>query len=238
MKSISDQYKQLNEGTLGQAQFLRNVRMALPKFVTNVTSFKDAVTILKNKGIITEAKPTPMEYGMPNEWCNPQEYDLGMRYELDKGTDKEKADKIVCKNLKDNASYYSQLHLAGYNEDAMKIDRKKRTDLPIEVKKDNFVDAANGMKKVKMDTLTEDELKVLVGSVLDEVMSFSEFRKIRKQIADLKADTTTDHSKEIADLEAKLPKRDDTVKQVDNSWVANFYDKPSTGRGGSRYKGD
>ncbi len=170
MKSIFDQYKALNEGTLGQAQFLRNVKMALPKFISNTTTFKDAITILKNKGIISEAKDTnPMEYGMPNEWCNPQEYDLGMRYELGKGTDEEKADKIVCKNLKDNATYYSQLHLAGYNEDAMKIDRKKRTDLPVEVKKDNFVDVANGVKKVKIDTLTEDEVAVLVGRVLSEI---------------------------------------------------------------------
>ena len=168
MKSIFDQYKALNEGTLGQAQFLRNVKMALPKFISNTTSFGDAVKILKNKGIITEAKPSPTEYGMPNEWCNPQEYNLGMRYELDKGTDEEKADKIVKKNLKDNVSYYSQLHLAGYNEDAMKVDRKKRTDLPVEVKKDNFVDAANGVKKVKMDKLTEDEMIILVGRILNE----------------------------------------------------------------------
>lgn len=239
MKSISNQYADLQEGKMSQSQFLRNVKMALPKFVSNVSTFKDAVNILKNKGILVEAKATdPMEYKMPNEWCNPQEYDLGMRYELGKGTEEEKASKIVYKNLKNNVAYYSQLHLAGYNEDAMKTDRKKRTDLPTEVKKDNFVDTANGVKKVKMDTLTEDELKVLVGDVLNEVISFSEFRKIRQQIADLKADTTEDHSEEIADLEAKLPKRDDTVKQVDNSWVANFYDKPSTGRGGSRYKGD
>ena len=169
MKSIFDQYKQLNEGKLGQAQFLRNVKMALPKFISNSTSFNDAVKILKNKGIITEAKAEPQEYGMANDWCNPQEYDLGMRYELDKGTDEEKADKIVKKNLADNVAYYSQLHLAGYNEDAMKKDRKKRTDLPIEVKKDNFIDAANGTKKVKLDKLTEDEMIVLVGSILAEV---------------------------------------------------------------------
>lgn len=169
MKSIFDQYKALNEGKLGQSQFLRNVKMALPKFISNTTSFGDAVKILKNKGIITEAKPSPMEYGMGNDWCNPQEYDLGMRYELDKGTDEEKASKIVYKNLKDNVSYYSQLHLAGYNEDAMKKDRKKRTDLPTEVKGDNFVDTANGVKKVKLDKLTEDEMIVLVGSILAEV---------------------------------------------------------------------
>jgi hypothetical protein len=168
MKSIFDQYKALNEGKLSESQFLRNVKMALPKFISNVTTFKDAVKILKNKGIITEAKPSPMEYETPNEWCNPQEYDLGMRYELGKGTDEEKADKIVCKNLKDNVAYYSQLHLAGYDESAMKKDRKKRTDLSIEVKGDNFVDTANGVKKVKMDKLTEDEMVILVGRILNE----------------------------------------------------------------------
>lgn len=169
MKSIFDQYKALNEGTLGQAQFLRNVKMALPKFISNTTTFKDAVKILKNKGIIAEAKAESQEYGMPNEYTNPQEYDLGMRYELGKGTDEEKASKIVLKNLDGNTAYYSQLHLAGYDESAMKVDRKKRTDLPVEVKDDNFVDTANGVKKVKMDKLTEDELKVLVGNILAEV---------------------------------------------------------------------
>jgi hypothetical protein len=164
MKSIFDQYKALSEGTLGQAQFLRNVKMTLPKFVSNTTSFSDAVKILKSKGIISEAKADDYAH-----YCNPQEYDLGMRYELDKGTDEDKASKIVYKNLADNAAYYSQLHLAGYDESAMAKDRKKRTDLPIEVKKDNFVDAANGVKKVKMDKLTEDELKVLVGNILAEV---------------------------------------------------------------------
>ena len=238
MKSIFDQYKALSEGTLGQAQFLRNVKMTLPKFISNTTSFGDAVKILKSKGIISEAKiqesmgerladetydelrnmlssgkitqeqynniddylndsndvfdsgdfydaGSVIEYALKqlqmsaplneskteydDHYCNPQEYNLGMRYELGNGTDEEKAHKIVYKNLKENAAYYSQLHLAGYNEDAMKKDRKKRTDLPIEVKKDNFIDAANGVKKVKMDKLTEDELKVLVGNILAEV---------------------------------------------------------------------
>ena len=238
MKSIFDQYKSVNEGVLSQTQFLRNVKMTLPKFISNTTSFGDAVKILKSKGIISEAKiqesmgerladetydelrnmlssgkitqeqynniddylndsndvfdsgdfydaGSVIEYALKqlqmsaplneskteydDHYCNPQEYNLGMRYELGKGTDEEKAHKIVYKNLKENAAYYSQLHLAGYNEDAMKKDRKKRTDLPIEVKKDNFIDAANGVKKVKMDKLTEDELKVLVGNILAEV---------------------------------------------------------------------
>ena len=170
MKSIFDQYKSVNEGILSESQFLRNVKMALPKFISPTTSFKDATIILKSKGIITEAKAVdPMDYSIPNDWCDPNEYDLGMRYELGKGTDAEKADKIVCKNLADRKYYYSQLHLAGYNEDAMKVDRKKRTDLETPVKKDNFVDTINGNKKVKMDKLTEDELKLMIGKVLNEI---------------------------------------------------------------------
>jgi len=169
MKSIFDQYKLVTEGKLSESQFLRNPKMALPKFISNTITFKDAVKILKNKSIISEAKSdNPMDYGMPNEYCNPQEYDLGMRYEIEKGTNEDKAKKIVMKNLKDNVSYYSQLHLAGYNEEAMKTGREKRTDLPIEAKENNTIDTVNGMKKVKFDKLTEDEMAVLVGQVLNE----------------------------------------------------------------------
>ena len=37
-----------------QQNFMRNLRMTMPQFVTNVTSFGDAVKILKNKSIIVE----------------------------------------------------------------------------------------------------------------------------------------------------------------------------------------
>lgn len=55
MKSVKQQYINLKEGRMNQAQFMRNVRMSLPQYVTNVTSFDDTVKILKNKAILTEA---------------------------------------------------------------------------------------------------------------------------------------------------------------------------------------
>jgi len=55
MKSIKQQYIDLKEGNLSQANFMRNLRMTLPQYVTNVTSFEDSVKILRNKGILTEA---------------------------------------------------------------------------------------------------------------------------------------------------------------------------------------
>ena len=54
-KSVKQQYIDLKEGKMTQAQFMRNVRMSLPQYVTNVTSFNDTIKILKNKAILTEA---------------------------------------------------------------------------------------------------------------------------------------------------------------------------------------
>jgi hypothetical protein len=78
------------------------------------------------------------------------------------------SNKELLKSIFNSYNIEAVLHLAGYNEEAMKKDNKKRTDLSIEVKKDNFVDKANGVKTVKVDKLTEDELKVLIGRILNE----------------------------------------------------------------------
>jgi hypothetical protein len=68
MKSIQNQYIDLKEGRMSQANFMRNVRMTLPQYVTNVTSFKDAVRILKNKAILNELGPAAMQSaGNPEE---------------------------------------------------------------------------------------------------------------------------------------------------------------------------
>ena len=54
MKSIQNQYIDLKEGRMSQHNFMRNLRMSMPQYITNVTSFKDAVRILKNKAILNE----------------------------------------------------------------------------------------------------------------------------------------------------------------------------------------
>jgi hypothetical protein len=54
MKSIQNQYVDLKEGKISQINFMRNLRMTLPQYITNVTSFNDSIKILKNKGILSE----------------------------------------------------------------------------------------------------------------------------------------------------------------------------------------
>lgn len=56
MKSIKNQYIDLKNGKLTETQFMRNVRMTLPEYISNVTLFKQAEKILLNKGIISEIK--------------------------------------------------------------------------------------------------------------------------------------------------------------------------------------
>lgn len=56
MKSIKQQYISLQEGNMTQANFMRNLRMTLPNYISNVTSYDDSVKILKNKGILTEGE--------------------------------------------------------------------------------------------------------------------------------------------------------------------------------------
>jgi hypothetical protein len=67
MKSIKQQYIDLREGNMSQANFMRNIRMTLPHLVTNVTSYEDSVKILKNKGILTEAD-TNMNEKLMDQW--------------------------------------------------------------------------------------------------------------------------------------------------------------------------
>lgn len=66
MESVKQQYLSLREGKMNQAQFMRNVRMSLPQYITNLSSFEDTVKILKNKSILTEAD-IKEEYGMSLE---------------------------------------------------------------------------------------------------------------------------------------------------------------------------
>jgi hypothetical protein len=56
MKPIQNQYQDLLEGKMSKHNFLTNVKRSLSDYVSNVTSFDDAVKILKNKRILSEAK--------------------------------------------------------------------------------------------------------------------------------------------------------------------------------------
>ena len=56
MRTLQEKYKGINEGKFTKEQFLRDARMEQPNLVTRFNGYDDAVQILKNRGMIVEAK--------------------------------------------------------------------------------------------------------------------------------------------------------------------------------------
>jgi len=54
MKTLQEQYNLLNEGKGRKDEFMKSARRLFPHLVTNVTPYDTAVTILKNKQILSE----------------------------------------------------------------------------------------------------------------------------------------------------------------------------------------
>jgi hypothetical protein len=97
MKSIANQYRDLKEGKMSQQNFMRNLRMSMPQFITNVTSFGDAVRILKNKSILTENMDPN-----PEKETGDEELDAIL-----KGIETEKAGEEAVKSQYDIEEYHS-----------------------------------------------------------------------------------------------------------------------------------
>jgi hypothetical protein len=127
-------YRKHKAGEISREKFLYEVRRDnnLP-FITNLTSYDDAVKILKNKGIVTEvdtkeakadeavkaetkakAPSTKKPESLSIDVANPYEYRHGLQHELEQGDDYsdealEKAKTTVLKNLAKDANFYSTL---------------------------------------------------------------------------------------------------------------------------------
>jgi ElaB/YqjD/DUF883 family membrane-anchored ribosome-binding protein len=171
MKNIQKQYTDLLEGKMSKSNFMRNVRMQFPQYVSPVTSYDDSVKILKGKRIISEAAKPEGVYGHnPNaetppapgiDQLNYYQVYHGIQYELalmPEITDEAyvKARKKVVDTILKDPDAYKQLQLANFKAvKAMDEDLKMK-----EVKEGNLVDKPNEMRVVKKDAKgnTEDSL--------------------------------------------------------------------------------
>jgi len=82
---------------------MRNLRMTMPQYVTNTTSYNDAVKILRNKGILTENIVKQLE--------------KGIEVEKEHTEDEVKAAQIAIDHLKEDPKYYTKLTKAGLEEE-------------------------------------------------------------------------------------------------------------------------
>ena len=172
MKNIQAQYQDLLEGKMTKANFMRNVRMGFPQYVSNTTSYEDSVNILKGKRILSEAKKPEGVYGHnPNaeaevsrgiDHLNYYQVYHGIQYELAKMpeiTDETyiAARKKVVDTILKDPDAYKELQLANFRA-------VKQMDKDLEmkdVKDNNLVDKPNEMKVVKKDVKgnTQDTLE-------------------------------------------------------------------------------
>ncbi len=160
--AIQEKFNKHINGEISKEKFLYESRRDpnLSQFITNLTSYDDAIKILKNRGIITEAHKKVTSLTL--DQSNPYEYKKGLDYELGlcnistpslSPQDYQKAQKKVLSNLAKDPNFYTKT-LAGMKTDGdLASDselggKSKRSDVYYALKKDNIVDKKNGVKEV------------------------------------------------------------------------------------------
>ena len=116
MRTLQEKYNAVLEGNFSKTQFRRDAAIEMSQFVSTVNSFDDTVAILKNKGVITEAKAQDPKYSTakPEDTVAPDVLDTGIKFELDKkyGTldvtpeQYAKCREMAIKNLAKDVLYY------------------------------------------------------------------------------------------------------------------------------------
>ena len=155
MRTIQEKYNAIQEGNFSKSQFVKDAKRELSQFLSPFNGYEDTVAILKNKGVLTEAKkekvtdyePTPA--GLPAEAISRGiDYELeaiGVNTGVEMPTQKQ-LDKVtskVHKNLAKNMNHYLDL-IAG---ESKKVDKHDRS---VEATKKNSIDTFNGMKKAEL----------------------------------------------------------------------------------------
>ena len=116
MRTLQEKYNAVLEGNFSKEQFRRDAQMQLPNLVSKFNSFEDMTNILKNRGMIAEAKTQAPKYSTvkPEDTIAPDVLDTGIKFELDKKygtldvTDEQyaKCREMAIKNLANDVLYY------------------------------------------------------------------------------------------------------------------------------------
>lgn len=199
MRTLQEKYNAIQEGKFSKENFLADARRELPNLVTRFNGYDDAVQILKNRGMIQEAKIEEAKltkkslpdyrYKPTNELDKyPYEQILrGLRVELEtmevQGTptaeEYAKALAKVSKNLAKDSIFYTN-QLANNNK---KVDQH---DQMVDATAKNTVDTFNGMKKAEL----KEGFKKLIKKVLSETMNDVEDYKNEDEIYEMQGPKT------------------------------------------------
>ena len=163
-------YQKVLKEEMSKSEFLWHIRRnpLYQDSITNTMSYDDTVSKLKGKGHVWNAEQkSEVKQGynffsafkalhegakqklkggkgdkLTPDQVNYYEFTKGWKHELEHTDDIDKAKEIALDHLAEDPNYYTRLDMI-----ELKAKKKKgRADLPIEVKKKNFVDKDNQMK--------------------------------------------------------------------------------------------
>ena len=168
MKTVTEKYHAVNEGTLSKAEFVRQMRLAHPQLISQFNGFNDSVQILKNKGLLFEKKEEN-EYENPSYNLSPDAVRRGLRYELilaglDPAGDISEEDYMKAHKkaedniMKDQLHYYRMIA-----DDKTKIEHDKMKETKRGAEE---TDTDNAMAKVKLNE--SKDVKKLIRELIKE----------------------------------------------------------------------
>ena len=162
--TATEKYRAVQEGKMAKREFVRQMRQAFPNFISNYNGFDDSVQVLKNKGLIYEAKKKKKQDVKVVSANVTLPYSLdalerGIRTELEaaglmaheplQAEDYFKAEKKAKDNLAKNPTHYLDL-LSGDSKNVDKHDKE------VEVKRgEGKVDTFNGLVKANLKEAKE-----------------------------------------------------------------------------------
>jgi len=158
-KTVTEKYRAVLEGKMAKSEFVRQMRQQYPMHVTQFNGFDDSVQILKNRGLLFEAKAEKKAKVYDERPALPysdEALQRGIRYELEaagiaahdafnvKLEDFDKAKKKAEDNLMKDPMHYLNL-ISG---ESSKVDKHDK-EVPVK-RGEGKVDVFNGMKKANL----------------------------------------------------------------------------------------
>lgn len=140
VKSVTERYRAVNEGTMSKKEFVRQMRQQYPMHITQFNGFDDSVQILKNRGLLFETKKEVVEAHVYDERpalnYSLDALDRAIRIEIQalglqqgeniSAADFKKAEKKAKSNLEKNPTHYLDL-MSGESKKVDKHDKMKET---------------------------------------------------------------------------------------------------------------
>jgi hypothetical protein len=207
MKSIQNQYIDLKEGRMSEANFMRNLRMSMPQYITNTTSFGDAVRILKNKSILNE------NIGFkPEEETTEDEFDAILK----QIEDEKYGERVVKSDVLDEP--LEEINEAKYKKPELNPNQIHPQELRMGIKVElEHTDNLDKAKKIALDHLAENpfyytalKLSGIESPSAPKVKAPKETKEKKKKDAVELVDKANQMQK------VKMPKKDEKKKIKEN----------------------